>query len=43
MNAIAANRTLFNPDAKKEYFDKVFPEERKKVFALGVKMHRKPW
>ncbi len=37
------NWTMFNPDAKKEHHDKVFPEERKKVFALGAEMIRKPW
>ncbi len=35
--------TMFDPEAKKERHDKVFPEERKKVFALGAKMVRKPW
>lgn len=37
------NWTMFDPDAKKEHHDKVFPEERKKVFALGAEMIRKPW
>lgn len=37
------NWTMFNPNAKKEHHDKVFPEERKKVFALGAEMIRKPW
>ncbi len=37
------NWTMFDPDAKKEHHDKVFPEERKKAFALGAEMVRKPW
>ena len=37
------NWTMFDPDAKKEHHDKVFPEERKKVFALGEEMIKKPW
>ena len=37
------NWTMFDPDAKKEHHDKVFPEERKKVFALGAEMIKKPW
>ncbi len=37
------NWTMFDPDARKEHHDKVFPEERKKVFALGAEMIRKPW
>ncbi len=37
------NWTMFNPEAKKERHEKVFPEERKKVFALGAEMVRKPW
>lgn len=37
------NWTMFDPDAKKEHHDKVFPKERKKVFALGAEMIRKPW
>ena len=35
--------TMFNPEAKKERHEKVFPEERKKVFALGAEMVKKPW
>ncbi len=35
--------TMFNPQAKQERHDKVFPEERKKVFRLGVEMITKPW
>ena len=35
--------TMFDPKAKKERHEKVFPEERKKVFALGAEMVRKPW
>ncbi len=37
------NWTMFDPEAKKERHEKVFPEERKKVFALGAEMVRKPW
>lgn len=37
------NWTMFNPEAKKERHEKVFPEERKKVFALGAEMVKKPW
>ena len=37
------NWTMFDPDAKKEHHDKVFPEEQKKVFVLGAEMIRKPW
>ncbi len=37
------NWTMFNPEAKKELHEKVFPEERKKVFALGAEMVKKPW
>lgn len=37
------NWTMFNPEAKKERHEKVFPEERKKVFALGAEMITKPW
>jgi len=37
------NWTMFDPDAKKEHHDKVFPEEQKKVFALGADMVRDPW
>ncbi len=37
------NWTMFDPEAKKERHDRVFPEERKKVFALGAEMVRKPW
>lgn len=37
------NWTMFNPEDKKERHEKVFPEERKKVFALGAEMVRKPW
>ncbi len=35
--------TMFDPKAKKERHDKVFPEEREKVFALGAKIVRNPW
>ncbi len=37
------NWTMFDPEDKKERHEKVFPEERKKVFALGAEMVRKPW
>lgn len=35
--------TMFDPEAKKERHEKVFPEERKKVFALGTEIVKKPW
>ncbi len=37
------NWTMFDPEDKKERHEKVFPEERKKVFALGAEMVRKLW
>ncbi len=35
--------TMFNPQAKQEHHEKVFPEERKKAFQLGIEMITKPW
>jgi len=35
--------TMFNPEAKKERHDKVFPETRKKAFSLGAEMVQNPW
>ncbi len=35
--------TMFDPKAKKERHEKVFPEERKRVFALGAEIVKKPW
>ncbi|MBQ6207735.1 MAG: flavodoxin family protein [Oscillospiraceae bacterium] len=35
--------TMFDPDAKREYHEKAFPEERKKAFRLGVQMVSEPW
>ena len=35
--------TIFNPEAKKERHGKVFPEDMKKVYELGVKIVREPW
>jgi multimeric flavodoxin WrbA len=37
------NWTMFDPAAKQEHHDKVFPEEMKKAFALGAEMVKKPW
>ena len=37
------NWTMFNPDAKKERHETVFPEDKKKAFDLGVQMVRNPW
>ena len=37
------NWTMFDPAAKQEHHDKVFPEEQKKAFALGAQMVKKPW
>ena len=35
--------TMFDPEEKKERREKVFPEERKKAFALGAEMAAHPW
>ncbi len=35
--------TMFDPKAKKERHEKVFPEERKRIFALGAEIVKKPW
>ena len=37
------NWTMFNPEAKKERHEKVFPEDKKKAFALGTKMVNGSW
>ena len=37
------NWTMFNPEAKKERHETVFPEDRKKAFALGEQMVTMPW
>ena len=37
------NWTMFDPAAKQAHHDKVFPEERKKAFALGAQMVKEPW
>ena len=37
------NWTMFDPAAKQERHDKVFPEEQKNAFALGAQMVKKPW
>lgn len=37
------NWTMFDPEAKKERHEKVFPQEWKNVFALGAEMVTKPW
>ena len=35
--------TMFDPKAKKDRHEKVFPEERKRIFALGAEIVKKPW
>ncbi len=35
--------TMFDPDAKRTYHEKAFPEERKKAFRLGAQMASEPW
>lgn len=37
------NWTMFDPEAKKERHETVFPEDQKKAFALGVQMVENPW
>ena len=37
------NWTKFDPDAKKQRHDTVFPEDKKKAFELGAKMVSEPW
>ncbi len=37
------NWTMFNPDAKKERHETVFPEDKQKAFNLGAQMVRTPW
>lgn len=37
------NWTLFNPEAKKERHETVFPEDKRKAFALGEEMVNNPW
>ena len=37
------NWTMFNPEAKKERHETVFPEDKKKVFALGEQMVSGTW
>ena len=37
------NWTMFNPEAKKERHETVFPEDKKKAFALGAQMVNNPW
>lgn len=35
--------TMFNPEAKKERNDRVFPEEKAKAYSLGAEMICNPW
>lgn len=35
--------TMFNPAAKKERHETIFPEDKQKAFALGVQMVSSPW
>ena len=37
------NWTMFNPEAKKERHETVFPEDKQKAFSLGVQMVNNPW
>ena len=37
------NWTMFNPEAKKARHETVFPEDKKKAFALGAQMMNNPW
>ena len=37
------NWTMFNPEAKKERHETVFPEDKKKAFDLGAEMVTMPW
>ena len=37
------NWTMFNPEHKKERHEIVFPEDKKKAFALGEQMVNNPW
>ena len=37
------NWTMFNPEHKKERHETVFPEDKKKAFALGEQMVNNPW
>jgi len=37
------NWTMFNPAAKQERHETVFPKEQEKAFALGAQMVREGW
>lgn len=37
------NWTMFNPDAKKERHETVFPQDKQKAFDLGAQMVSNPW
>lgn len=37
------NWTMFNPEHKKQRHEREFPEDKKKVFALGEQMINNPW
>ena len=37
------NWTMFNPEAKKQRQETVFPEDKQKAFALGEQMVNDPW
>lgn len=37
------NWTMFNPEAKKQRHETVFPEDKNKAFALGEQMASEPW
>lgn len=35
--------TMFNPEAKQERHEKVFPNDMQKAFALGQEIVQNPW
>ena len=35
--------TMFDPEHKKQRHERVFPEDKKKAFALGAEMAAMPW
>ncbi len=37
------NWTMFDPEAKKKRHETVFPDEKRKAFALGAEMVKNPW
>jgi len=37
------NWTMFNPEAKRDRHEAVFPDDMRKAFALGAEMSKHPW